>query len=272
MAIALTSIQPLREALQRRPFGLLCDVDGTLSPMAPAPSDARVTPRNRQLLEALSHRILVVAVSGRNLPSLRRMVAIPSLTYVGLHGLAWFVDGEEQLVPEAEPYGDLTIQAARELEPLRAIEGVHVEVKTVGIAFHFRAAPNPAAARTAILSAVAQSKSAERFQVHEGILMVELRPPVVSSKGLAVNRLAERFGLRGLLFLGDDVTDIDGFMEARRLRESEGIAAYGIAVTHPEAPPAAAAAADFSVPDVSGVEWLLGEIAEVLGVEVPPVR
>jgi trehalose 6-phosphate phosphatase len=261
VSIPLDSLDPIRHAVERRPLGLVCDVDGTLSPMAATPVEARVTERNQLLLEALSERILVAAVSGRDLPSLRRMLAIPRMIYIGLHGLAWLVDGREQLIPEAEPYREPTLETAAELRAVTQIPGVIVEVKTVGLGFHLRGAPDPASARATVLEAIADAPAAAAFQVHEGILMIELRPPVVSNKGLAIRRLAEQFQLQGLLFLGDDITDIDGFNELRRLRESGSVDAYGIAVTHPEAPPAAAEAADFTVPDISGVERLLGEIA-----------
>lgn len=264
MSIRLQSLDPIRSAVEAEPFGLVCDVDGTLSPMAATPAAARITDRNLSLLRALSRRIVVAAVSGRDLPDLRRMLAIPEVILVGLHGLAWLVDGHEQLIPQAEPYRDKTLQAAAELADVRARDGVVTEVKTVGLAFHYRAASDPDATRAMILGAIERSPAAQAFQVHEGILMIELRPPVVSSKGLAIRHLADQFKLRGLLFLGDDITDIDGFNEIRRLRESDGLAAYGIAVTHPEAPLAAAAAADFTVPDVTGVERLLEQFATAL--------
>jgi len=267
MSIPLTSLEPIGGALRQAPFGLLCDVDGTLSPMAPTPAEAHVTPRNLNLIKALNGEILVAVVSGRDLPDLCRMLATPSLVYVGLHGLAWLVGGHEQLLPEAEPYRAHTQQASEELRGLRATAGVFVEVKTVGLAFHYRGAGDPAATRAAILQAISRSPAATRFQVHEGIRMVELRPPIVSNKGFAVRRLVERFDLRGLLYLGDDVTDVDAFREARRLREAGSVVAYGVAVTHAEAPPAAADAADFTVADVGGVEWLLGEIAKTARTE-----
>jgi trehalose 6-phosphate phosphatase len=262
MGLPLTSLTPIEDALARRPFGLLCDVDGTLSPMAPTPAQAVVTPRNLVLLEQLSQRVVVAAVSGRDLPDLRRMVGLPSVIYAGLHGLAWWFGGEEQLVAGAEEYRDLALQAAEELKWLRGLPGIVVEMKTAGLVFHYRGAADHAAAREEILNAIACSPAAARFQVSEAVLAVELRPPLGVTKGFAVDRLAERFGLQGLLFAGDDVTDIDGFQSATRLRQKQGIAAYGIAVEHSEAPPEAGRAADFTLKGVGGMEWLLGEILD----------
>jgi trehalose 6-phosphate phosphatase len=277
VAEPLTSLEPLRPAAASEPFGLISDVDGTLSPMAPTPSEAVVTECNLELLRTLSGRAIVAALSGRDLPDLRRMLPVPGLVLAGLHGLAWEVGGRQFLLPEAEPFRAPTFEAADELGRLADIEGVVIEVKSAGLAFHYRGASDPPAARAAILSAIAAAPAAAAFQVHEGILAVELRPPVVSNKGLAVRRMFEDFRLRGLIFLGDDITDIDGFFEARRLRQTGAASAYAVAVVHAEAPSAAAEAADYSVPGVAGVEWLLGEIARVLaagevseiGVDVP---
>jgi trehalose 6-phosphate phosphatase len=279
VATPLVSLDPLQAAVAAEPFGLISDVDGTLSPMAAKPSAARVTPRNLELLQTLSKRALVAVVSGRDLPDLRRMLPLSGLILIGLHGLAWQVDGRDFLQSEAEPFRAPTIEAAEQLAHLAKIEGVFIEVKTVGIALHYRDAHNHIAARDAILAAAAAAPAAAAFQVHEGILVVELRPPVVSNKGLAIRRLVEQFALRGLLFLGDDVTDIDGFLEARRLRHAGAAEAYGVAVVHPEAPSAAAEAADYSVRDIAGAEWLLSAIAIELtvanggsevGTDVPP--
>jgi trehalose 6-phosphate phosphatase len=236
--------------------------------MAPTPAEAQVTDRNRALLAALRTAIVVAVISGRNLADLQRVVGVPGLVYVGVHGVAWLVEGREELDADAEPYRALTEQATRELRDLWKLPGVVGEVKSVGLTFHYRLAADQPVTREAILRAVSASAAASRFRVQEGILLIELRPPIATGKGIAVRRLAERFGLRSLVFLGDDITDIDGFLEARRLRESNMVAAYGVAVAHREAPPAAAEAADFTVDDVSRVEWLLGEIATAYGVTV----
>jgi len=259
LADPLVSLAPLLDALQRRPFALLCDVDGTLSPLAAAPGLARVTPRNRRLLAQLSASILVAVVSGRDLVDLRRLVGLPEIVSIGLHGLAWRIAGSDELAPEAQPYRLLTREAADELGHLTRIQGLVLEIKSVGLALHYRNADR--SARTQIMRAIASSPAACRFDIHEGIRMVELRPPIGITKGVAVRRFADRFRLGGLLFLGDDITDIDAFEEVRALRGHSALLGYGLAVVHEEAPAAAAAAADFTLAGVAGVEWLLGEIA-----------
>ena len=147
MSDPLTDLDALHEVISATPFGLLADLDGTLSPLAGSPAEARVSPRNLELLNQLSRRCLTAVVSGRDLPDLKRIVALPSIVYVGLHGAAWNVDGQDRLVPEAEPYRAFTAEAARDLAPLDGRDGIFVELKTVGIALHYRGARRPPGSR-----------------------------------------------------------------------------------------------------------------------------
>ena len=79
-------LAPLRESPQRT--AVLCDVDGTLAPIAARPDEAAVPDAARAVLEALARRYaLVGCVSGRRAAEARAMVGLDSLTYIGNHGL-----------------------------------------------------------------------------------------------------------------------------------------------------------------------------------------
>lgn len=264
MTEMLTSLGPVASALGQRPLALLCDVDGTISPLAPSPYLAHVTDRNRDLLRQLSRSVLVAVVSGRDVVDLQRMVNLPDIILIGLHGLAWRIAGTDELTPEALPYRAYTREAAAELAHLKRIAGVVLEVKTVGLALHYRGAGPERQARSQILRAISSSAAAARFEVREGIRVVELRAPVGVTKGVAVRRLVDRFSLRGLLYAGDDLTDVDAFEEVRRLREQSRLQAYALAVAHAEAPEAAIAAADYTLPGVEGVEAFLSQVLDAV--------
>jgi trehalose 6-phosphate phosphatase len=93
-------------------------------------------------------------------------------------------------------------------------------------------------------------------------MVVELRPPLAVDKGTALETLAERLGLRGIVCLGDDVTDIDMFEAAKRLGDAgRGVAT--VAVRSAEAR-AVEEAAEYSLEGVAEVEWLLREIARAI--------
>ena len=49
-------------------------------------------------------------------------------------------------------------------------------------------------------------------------MIVELRPIGLGDKGSAAREIVERFGLRGVVVLGDDVTDLDMFRAIAEMR------------------------------------------------------
>jgi trehalose-phosphatase len=98
--------------------------------------------------------------------------------------------------------------------------------------------------------------------VRAGRMSLELRPAGLGDKGSAVEAVARRHGLRGLVVIGDDVTDLDMFRAAHRLGAEDGLATAVIAVGGGgEVPNEVAAAADALVPDPSAVVELLRSLA-----------
>jgi trehalose-6-phosphatase len=74
----------------------------------------------------------------------------------------------------------------------------------------------------------------------------------------------DRLGARGVICLGDDITDIDMFQAAARLRGQGRLAVATIAVGSSEAAPEVAAAADYRLAGTGEVEWLLTEVLRAL--------
>jgi trehalose 6-phosphate phosphatase len=91
-------------------------------------------------------------------------------------------------------------------------------------------------------------------------------------KGQALRRFVRRFGLRGIVFAGDDRTDLYAMQEIERLRKDgieeagsiDTIAALAIAVQHPDTLPGILEHADIVVQGVEGMVALLREIVEEL--------
>lgn len=256
------SLAPLFGA---RRLGLLTDFDGTIAAIAVRPEGAAVSPAARAALATLIDRLpLVGVISGRALFDLRSKLDLPGLLYIGSHGLAWWFDGTDELPEEALPYVDLAARVTDELEPLRRVPGIRFEDKGTGLALHYRFAPDPEAARAQILAACAATVTAQEFELREGILVVELFPRLRVNKGTAVRAVVKRFALDGLLFFGDDLTDVDAIYATGALREAGSVVTASIAVSHAESPPIAAEAADWTVDGVAGVERILEWLVERL--------
>jgi trehalose 6-phosphate phosphatase len=179
------------------------------------------------------------------------------------------VDGREELDGSVRPYVQLAQSAMKELAPLRRIEGVLLEDKVTGVAIHYRLARNGEEARAGILRGIAAAGSAAHFDLLEGVRVIELRPRLGINKGTSVRSLVNRFRLEGLIYAGDDLTDVEAFEAVRDLRSGGRIEALSVAVRHEESAPEVEAAADYAVEGVGGVERLLAYTIRTLGGSVP---
>ena len=103
------------------------------------------------------------------------------------------------------------------------------------------------------------SSNAKGLQVRQGKMVVELFPPVKVSKGSAILDLAREYQLRAVIYLGDDLTDVDAFkaIHGARAPDFDGIC---IGVTGKETLSAVEEEADFTLDGVGEVErffeWL----------------
>jgi trehalose 6-phosphate phosphatase len=254
------------EVLRQRPAALVTDIDGTISAIAPTPLEAVVHAEALLALERLTDLLEAVAVvSGRAPGDGAAMVGLGQLTYVGNHGLERIVRGAHWTHPVAEAARP-AIAAA--LEEIRA--GVHaageapwliIENKGVTGTVHYRLAEDPVAAAALLEPLAAVAAERHGLRVVPGRMIVELRPALAVNKGTAIRELVTDLGLRGVVFFGDDVTDVDGFMALRALRE-EGLAAtLSVGVLATETPVAVAESVDLHVPGVAACAAVLLELA-----------
>jgi trehalose 6-phosphate phosphatase len=262
MPLPLTDLSPLVPLLREPPFGLITDLDGTISPLAQTPAEATVSPACRRHLEAIAARVALVAVAtGRTVEEARRILGLEGVVYVGLHGFSMVMPSVWSEA-SAAAFTALARSILDELQRTICLPGIVFEDKGPLLAVHYRQAADPAAARQAILDAIGAAPMGRRFARHEGKMMVELRPPVPAvHKGTVVRQLAAQHGLRSVLYLGDDVTDVDAF---RALRDATGLRGTSVVVASRETAPEVLAAADYRVEGVAGVEGLLAEIASAL--------
>jgi trehalose 6-phosphate phosphatase len=227
-----------RIAAEPSAAALFLDVDGVLAPIVERPEDARVPDETRVELARLAGSYgLVACVTGRTSERAREIVGVDTLRYVGQHGL--------ELDPEAAGYAERIHAFAR------TTGWPWLELKPLTAAFHYRAAPDPAAAR-AELETVNTRALEEGFRAKWGRLVMEVVPPLDASKGTAVRTLLAETGLERALYAGDDVTDLDGF------RALDGLdAACRVAVVSTEGPSELGEIADLRVGSTGALLELL---------------
>ncbi|HEU0163718.1 MAG TPA: trehalose-phosphatase [Thermomicrobiales bacterium] len=223
------------DVLRHEPAGVLADFDGTLSPIAPVPEAAILHPALVDVLPLLKDQLnLLAVITGRAASDAQAKVGVVDMLYVGNHGLEWLEGGDYEAHPAGVEAQQGIVSALTEIEADLRNAGVDVggfvfENKRLSASIHYRVAADPERVE-AILPGITAARAAEHgLQMTTGKMMVELRPTSTISKGSALVEIASRRGLKGVVFLGDDITDVDAFRSLRRMRE-DGTIASGLAI------------------------------------------
>jgi trehalose 6-phosphate phosphatase len=260
--------EELSRVLAQQPLGLVFDIDGTLSPIAPTPEEARLYPGVSELLAEARKYARVAIMTGRAVDDGTALVNVEGLTYIGTHGLEW-CDGlppahPVHLIPEAlayvEPGKYLLDLVERELSDL---PGIIVQRKRVGGSIHYRLAPEPEQAKQRILTLLEEPARRLHMRLGQGKMVVEVLAPLNINKGEALHRFVQRQQLQGVIFAGDDRTDLDAMLEIAKLRQN-GMGALAVAVQHSDTLSALLEHADMVVQEVAGMVRLLREIVDSL--------
>lgn len=262
MLPVLDNLNTFREMVRRPPFGLITDVDGTISPIAPTPAQAAVTPACRRYLARLYRRIALVAlVSGRSAAETREIAGIEGPVYIGNHGLERWQDGRLVTGAGAGEYVGLVASAVEALARRLQLDGLIIERKGLSASVHYRQAPEPEAAGRAILSTLESLPEIKELRILQGKKVIDILPPLEVNKGTAVAELVREHRLNGAVYLGDDTTDIDAFRAVRNLTTGEGFRGLAVAVSQDEMPAGFTKEADFYLDGVPEVEIFLKWLA-----------
>ncbi|NWK95151.1 trehalose-phosphatase [Sphingobium lactosutens] len=193
---------------------LFLDFDGTLAPLADRPDavdvDAQLLATLAGLRDALGGRLAIV--SGRSVATLREL-GFGDFLLSGTHGLEFARPGEAVDAPARMSAIDAVEAAFHTFADDRP--GVLVERKSISVGLHFRGAPAWGEEAGTLAAQLAEQHG---LAVQHGKMLYELRPGG-ADKGSAVRRLMQETPMIGgtPLFIGDDVTDEEGFAVAAEL-------------------------------------------------------
>ena len=193
-------------------LALFLDVDGTLIEIAATPHAVVVPEDLKTLLRNLSTRFdgALALISGRSIPTLDSLFSPLRLTAAGIHGCERRTADGRLVRPtiDARRFAATRDDLARwsALHP-----GSLLEDKGYALALHYRLAP---ALESAALDEArrALQQLGGTHELQRGKFVFELRPAGYS-KGTAIEAFMREppFHGRRPLFIGDDVTDEDGF-------------------------------------------------------------
>lgn len=206
-----------RLAAAERVFCFL-DYDGTLSPLAPTPDSAAPLAGTAALLRELAALpgFAVALVTGRMIADLRRLLDVPGIYYVGIHGLEiGLPNGTVELSESVAVMRTVLPAIRRHLEQALANRpGVLIEDKGLALACHYRLASRADGAITRdAVTAIAQEyrRRGARISLMHGHEVIEIRS-AFANKGKTVCRLLATYSPSALaVYIGDDRTDEDAF-------------------------------------------------------------
>jgi trehalose-phosphatase len=255
LPLALEHVKEMGDRIRGKTVVVFIDYDGTLTPIAESPEQARLSEEMRQALRDLAGKCTVAIVSGRDLENVRNMVGIDGIVYAGSHGFDISGPGGHMDFQQGVDYLPALDMAEQSLQSLlQGIPGCQIERKRFAIAVHFRRVGDLQVPK--IESAVDEVLTLNKgLRKTGGKKIFELRPDIEWDKGKAITWIQQKLNLAHenvlIFYLGDDLTDEDGFRELR----DHGI---GILVRDENRPTAAHYAVDNSE-DVRLFLHMLGE-------------
>ena len=234
---------------------LTSDIDGTLCRIVDRPEKAKVPDRARKALEALSHKLAMVAcITGRPALTARKMVGADNVVYFGNHGLELLSPGhDDPRLTLDEEEANRARKFVDEHDNVFWVEKkIRLEDKDPIQALHWRGA----GARTEdFVRVIADHAKTAGLDTHWGRKVMELRPPDMEGKAGAAAELITGWKIENMVFAGDDQTDLDAVRRLQRMKAGGEIRNLMIvAVDSDEGPPALMEIADLVV--AGPEEWI----------------
>lgn len=260
------AIDQVVQVLRRCPSGLFTDIDGTISQVARVPSEAFIAESARDSLRTLGSAISIVgAITGRGAEDAAGMLGLDGTVVIGNHGYERLHAGERLIHPSAlgsrASVSACTAAIAGIVETTPRLSGVVVENKDLSASVHYRLLEDQGHTVDLLKQLVQSIAELHELKVTEGKLVIEIRPRAVVNKGTAIHDISMELGLAGVVYLGDDITDVDAFRALETLISPE-VATLSVGVVSAETHAVVLDSADVLIDGVDGCVALLEGVAE----------
>lgn len=246
---AQPDLPPDPAGFDRGATALFLDCDGTLAEIAEQPEQAQVRPEMLRLVGELAELCggAVAVISGRSIAQLDAMLAPLRLPLAGVHGAERRgAGGAGHRVPAP---ASIDAVAARAAEFAARHEGLLSERKPGSVAMHYRLRPEMEPVVEAFAAEV--SAAHPELRVLRGKMVIEISGSRRTKGDAIADFMTEApFIGRMPVFVGDDVTDEDGFAAVA------GLHGVGIRIGpgHTSAP--------FRLPDIAAFGVWLGALRD----------
>jgi len=234
---------------------ILLDYDGTLSPIAPTPKQARLEKGIKKILISLSGKknAALGIISGRGLADVKRLVGVPGIWYAGNHGLEITGPSVKFVHKKAKFFNSSINKIAKNLKSaLKDIKGIVLENKKFTISVHYRlaAAKDIKKIEKIVRKVCSPVVKTKRIRLSAGKKCWEIKPRLKWNKGEAVKKILSKCKKSTFpVYLGDDITDEDAFKALR----GKGLTIFVGKL-------ARKTKAEYNIPTVKGVRSLLKKL------------
>lgn len=217
---------------------VLLDYDGTLTNIVPAPKDANLSVRAKDVLERLAgeKNARVGIISGRALDDVCARVGIQGIWYAGNHGFEMLIGGKRIDIAPKDARDALAKLADELRRATSVINGVIVEDKGATVALHFRMVDKGQVAdvKQKFERALAPYRKAHILRERKGKKVLEAWPALAWNKGMAIMRMLDEADVdisrSAAFYFGDDATDEDAFQAVNGLDGNHQIPGRAITV------------------------------------------
>ena len=243
---------------------IVTDIDGTISSIETLPHQAMITNNMKGILNNIQQKFkLLSIITGRSLKDALEMINIEGILYIGNHGMEYQRNNEIITDKKTLNYIPKINELYEKLKNESNLKqpGIILENKKACISIHYRSTQDTQSVRKTILKTLRNIKTTEGLQIKEGRKIIEVRPPVGNDKGKIINKIVKNYQAKKLIYLGDDITDVDAFKEISKLSTEKNFEGISILVISNETPEFVKKSAEYYVNSVDEVEiflkWLL---------------
>ncbi len=243
---------------------IVTDIDGTISSIKTLPHQAVIKNNMKGTLNNIQQKFkLLSIITGRSLKDALEMINIEGILYIGNHGMEYQRNNEIVTDKKTLKYIPKINELYKKLKNESNLKqhGIILENKNACITIHYRTAQDTQSARKTILKTLKNIQTTEGLQIKEGRKIIEVRPPIGNDKGKIINKIVKNYEAKKLIYLGDDITDVDAFREISKLSTEKNIEGTSILVRSDETPEFVKKSAEYYVNSVDEVEiflnWLL---------------
>lgn len=208
-----------------RPKLLLLDFDGTLTPIAQSPQEAKLSEKTKKLLQKLSKKsgFYLAILSGRKLDDIKTKINLQNIIYGGNHGLEGEILGEKFIFPIPSKMLRDIREIKKELNQIAGqFKGVLIEDKELTLSFHYRLANKQQVPEIRLLI----NRTLKPYLINKSVSkiagkkVIDIMPNLKWNKGhfaaLIIKKITLLTNKRPLVIaIGNDLTDEDIFQKLK---------------------------------------------------------